>query len=168
MPPAPVVAASIDVGLSSITRNLQLGTARPWTPEGRPGDSSDPPAGPVPYSVIFVARSGPPSAFFNHLPQMIAAASRAQHLAEPIRLVGISRACEERLSACMGVPRVTSVAIRGADDTAQLKALVRFVRERVPAVEAPWLEEVGKGTYTETKINTIQAPIGPKRQKKER
>lgn len=168
MPPPPAVAASIDVGLSSITRNLQLGTTRPSTSEGKPRNPSDAPAGPAPYSVIFVARSGPSSAFFNHLPQMVAAASRAHHLAEPIRLVGISRACEERLSACMGVPRVTSVAIRGADDTAQLKALVRFVRERVPAVEAPWLEEVAEGTYIETKIITTQAPIGPKRQKKDR
>lgn len=66
----------------------------------------------------------------------------------------------------MGVPRVTSVALR-AGDTAQSKALVQFVRDRVLAVEVPWLDAVGKGNYHEANIKTIQAPIGKKRQKKE-
>lgn len=164
MPPPPAIASSVDVGLSSITRNLQLG-AKPPTPQASVQNPSDS-ASPVPYSIVFVARSGPASAFFSHLPQMVAVASKSQHLAEPIRLVGFSRACEERLSACMGVPRVTSVALR-AGDTAQSKALVQFVRDRVPAVEVPWLAEAGKGIYHEAKIKTFQALIGKKRQKKE-
>lgn len=96
---------------------------------------------------------------------MIATASKAQQLAEPTRLVGFSRDSEERLSACLGIPRVTSVALC-KEDIAQLKAVVEFVQEKVPAIEAPWLEEIAKGVYHETKINTIQAPIGKKRQKK--
>lgn len=96
---------------------------------------------------------------------MVAVASKSQQLSEPIRLVGFSKACEERLSACMGIPRVTSVALR-ANDLAQSKALVSFVRDRVPVIEVPWLEQVGKGEYHETKINTIQAPVGQKRQRK--
>lgn len=96
---------------------------------------------------------------------MVAIASKSQQLAEPIRLVGFSKGSEERLSACMGIPRVTSLALC-ADDMAQLKTVVDFVRERVPVIEAPWLEQAAKGKYHETKINTIQAPIGKKRPKK--
>lgn len=113
--------------------------------------------------MVFVVRSGPPSTFFSHLPQMVAVASR--HQKEPVRLVGFSKSCEEKLSACLGIPRVSSVALR-AGEGGQLKALVDFVRKQVAPVEAPWLEDGGKGEFRETKINSIQAPIGAKRQKK--
>lgn len=163
VPPTPAVAASVDIGLSTITRNLQAGS-RTSRNNAKP-ESKDVSSPSEPYSVIFIARSGPPSAFFSHLPQMIAVASKSQQLAEPVRLVGFSKACEERLSVCMGIPRVTSVALR-ADDTAQARALVDFVRKTVPAVEVPWLEEAGNGKYIQTKINDIQAPVGQKRIKK--
>lgn len=65
----------------------------------------------------------------------------------------------------MGIPRVTSLAIR-LDRTAQSKALVDFVQKRVPPVSVPWLEEAGQVEFRETRINTSQAPIGRKRQKK--
>lgn len=94
---------------------------------------------------------------------MVAAASR--QLEEPIRLVGFSKSCEEKLSACLGIPRVSSVALR-AGESSQLKALVDFVRKQVAPVEAAWMEDGGKGDFRETKINSIQAPIGTKRQKK--
>lgn len=157
------MADSVHVGLSNITRNLQL-SAVSTAPdaEAKEGDAPTPS---TPYSIIFVSRSGSPSIFFSHLPEMVAVASRSQQLVEPIRLVGFSKSSEERLSACMGIPKVTSVALR-ADNMAQLKAVEDFVRERVPAIKACWLEEAAKGTYRETNINTIQAPLGKKRQKK--
>ncbi|KAJ4424328.1 RNase P and RNase MRP subunit [Gnomoniopsis sp. IMI 355080] len=165
VPPTPAIASSVHVGLSNITRNLQLCAAIPIAAADTEAKEDGDTTLAKPYSIIFVSRSGPPSAFFSHLPQMIAIASKSQQLAEPIRLVGFSKDSEERLSACLGIPRVTSVALR-ADDTAQLKAVADFVRERVPAIEAPWLEETAKGAYHETKINTMQVPIGKKRQKK--
>lgn len=159
------MAGSVDVGLSNITRNLESSAAAsPRTKDGVADNVKDS-TRPVPYSVIFVARSGPPSAFFSHFPQMVAVASRSQQLEEPVRLVGFSKSFEEKLGACLGIPRVSSLALR-VDDTAQSKALVDFVRERVPPVEAPWLGETLGVKFYETKINTIQAPIGTKRQKK--
>ncbi|KAJ0118458.1 hypothetical protein J7T55_009241 [Diaporthe amygdali] len=159
VPPPPAVAASVDVGLTDITRNLEVSS--PTTQTGA-GDHDGHDQG-SPYSIVFVVRSGPPSTFFSHLPQMVAVASR--QLKEPIRLVGFSKSCEEKMSTCLGIPRVSSVALR-AGDSGQLKALVDFVRQQVPPVEAPWLEDGGKDVFRETKINTIQAPIGTKRQKK--
>lgn len=95
---------------------------------------------------------------------MVAAASC--QLEEPIRLVGFSKSCEEKLSACLGIPRVSSIALR-AGEGGQLKALVDLVRKQVAPVEAPWIQDAAKGQFRETKINSIQAPIGTKRQKKE-
>lgn len=162
-PPPPAVASCVDVGLSNITRNLQIRADNKFTTKAAKGQKS--PRQSEAYNLVFVVRSGPPSAFFNHLPQMVAVASKAWALSEPVRLVGFSKSCEERLSACMGIPRVTSVAIKQSD-VAQLRALVNFVRERVPPVRAPWLEEAGQVVFRETKINTIQAAVGKKRQKK--
>lgn len=151
VPPPPAVAKAVDIGLTSITRKLQELSAESEAAE--------------PYSIVFVVRSGPPSAFFSHLPQMVAVSCKSQHLAEPTRLVGFSKSCETRLSACMGIPRVTSVALR-EDDTAQARALVDFVRKTVPVMELPWLDVASQAQFQETKINTIQAPIGKKRQRK--
>lgn len=96
---------------------------------------------------------------------MVAVASKAWAPTEPVRLVGFSKSCEERLSACMGIPRVTSVAIKQGN-MAQLKALVDFVQKRVSPVCVPWFEEAGQVSFQETRINTIQAPVGKKRQKR--
>lgn len=159
VPPPPAVAESVDVGLTNITRNLAASSSK-----AQAGTDSDVVQDPLhPYSVVFVVRSGPPSTFFSHLPQMVAAASR--QLDEPIRLVGFSKSCEEKLSACLGIPRVSSVALR-AGESGHLKALVDLVRKQVAPVEARWMEDASKGQFRETKINSVQAPIGAKRQKK--
>lgn len=149
----------MDVGLTNITRNLASSSAQAQAGAAGDGDRDQFP----PYSVVFVARSGPPSAFFSHFPQMVATASR--QLDEPIRLVGFSKSCEEKLSACLGIPRVSSIALR-AGESVQLKALVDFVRKQVAPVEARWMLDDGKTEFRETKVNSIQTPIGTKRQKK--
>lgn len=166
MPPPPEVASLVDVGLSNITRNLQVNAGKSATDDSsKQNDTTANPKSQIPYSVIFFSRSGPQSALLSHLPQMVAVASKAQQLLEPTRLVGLSRSFEERLTACMGIPRVTSVALR-VGDLAQLEAVADFVRERVPPVKVRWLDEAALGIYQEAKIDTIRVPIGEKRQKK--
>lgn len=162
------MAASVDIGLSNITRNLECSvtaSSTPQEPQDGIAERGKGSARSEPYSVIFVARSGPPSAFTSHFPQMVAVASKFQQLEEPLRLVGFSKSCEDRLGACLGVPRVSSLALR-VDGTAQSRALVDIVRQRVPPVEAPWLDETVRAKFHETKINAFQAPIGKKRLKK--
>lgn len=159
MPPPPAVADSLDVGLTNITRNLAACSSKAEAGAGNDGVQDPYPT----YSVVFVVRSATPSTFFSHLPQMVAAASR--EVDEPIRLVGFSKSCEERLSTCLGIPRVSSVALR-AGEGGQLKALVDFVRKQVAPVEARWMEDASRGLFRETKINSIQAPMGAKRQKR--
>lgn len=116
---------------------------------------------PEPYAVVFVARSGQPSAFHSHFPQMVAVASKALPQKQSIRLVGFSAACEERLSRSLGVPRVSSIGLLGGAPQAQ--ALVDFVREHVPPVDMSWSQEAGR--FLGTNISAIEVPIGTKKQK---
>lgn len=162
-PPPPELGRYVDVGLASITRGLQQAAAhgnpaRAKTRGGK-GATGGGGAGIVPYTVVFVARSGQSSAFHCHFPQMVAVASESS----PARLVGFSKACEDRLSECLGIPRASSVALRA--DAPQSQALLDFVRQKVAPVEIPWLREAATAGYQETKINTIEAPIGRKRQR---
>ncbi|KLU83982.1 hypothetical protein MAPG_03031 [Magnaporthiopsis poae ATCC 64411] len=163
-PPPPELGKYVDVGLASITRGLQqpgaTGNAgRPKTRSGN-GTAGGDAADNIPYTVVFVARSGQSSAFHCHFPQMVAVASASS----PVRLVGFSKACEDRLSECLGIPRASSIALRAG--APQSQALLDFVRQKVALVEVPWLEEVAAAGYRETKINTIEAPVGRKKQKR--
>ncbi|EGU76746.1 hypothetical protein FOXB_12767 [Fusarium oxysporum f. sp. conglutinans Fo5176] len=78
VPPMPEIEASIDVGLNSITRNLQLCSRQ--DPESM-GDEPD-----RQYSMVFVARGDHASTFNCHFPQMIGAASRKISPERKIRL----------------------------------------------------------------------------------
>lgn len=114
-----------------------------------------------PYSVVFVARSGQSSAFHCHFPQMVALAAQSQPADSAVRLVGFSKACEDRLSEVLGIPRVSSIALR--EDAPLAKGLVDFVREHVAPVEISWLREVGAARFLETKIDAVPTKIGSKK-----
>ncbi|KAK4140336.1 uncharacterized protein C8A04DRAFT_15048 [Dichotomopilus funicola] len=202
IPPSPPISAHVDVGLSVISRGLQAmsreednspsgpspsstknttkiesKTPQPPPPIAEPGSRTRPP----PYSIVFVARSGQSSAFHCHFPQMVALASQTQQPTNSnpdpaIRLVGFSRACEDRLSAALGVPRVSSVALRagaessGPEGVSQARGLVEFVRERVAPVDVAWLREEGgvgkrKGGFLETRIEAVPTKVGVKKVK---
>ncbi|KAL8295118.1 hypothetical protein RB597_008442 [Gaeumannomyces tritici] len=161
-PPPPELGIYVDVGLASITRGLQQAAADGGpdgakTRGGKAAGGGD--AGTVPYAVVLVARSGQSSAFHCHFPQMVAVASTSS----PVRLVGFSKACEDRLSECLGIPRASSVALRAG--APQSQALLDFVGQKVAPVEIPWLREAAAAGYQETKINTTEAPVGRKRQR---
>ncbi|TLD30512.1 hypothetical protein PspLS_02338 [Pyricularia sp. CBS 133598] len=160
-PPPPELSAYVDVGLASITRCLQDDSESSSIVSGgdqqTPGNLKGPP-----YSMILVARSGHSSAFHSHFPQMVAMASKSRPDQPAIRLLGFSKSCEDRLSDCLGVPRVSSVALRAGAPLS--KPLIEFVQQHVPIIEIPWVEEVTAG-YQETKIKTVEAPVGRKKQR---
>lgn len=135
----------VDVGLNSITKKLDTD-----------GGNSD-----RQYSMIFVARGDQSSSFNCHFPQMVGAGSRHLEADKKIRLVGFSRPCSERLSACLGLPRVSSVAIRTGAPGAS--ALQELVRRTVKPVDAAWLEETRQAKYLATMINATETTVGPKR-----
>ncbi|KAF5568971.1 rnase subunit pop3 [Fusarium phyllophilum] len=151
--PMPEIEASIDVGLNSITRNLQLCSRQETESMGEEPDRQ--------YSMVFVARGDQASAFNCHFPQMIGAASRKTGSEREIRLVGLSKPCSERLSSCLGVPRVSSVAIRM--DAPGAGALQEFVMKKVEPIEASWLDVPSDAQYLGPKINAIETTVGHKR-----
>ncbi|KAF5658649.1 rnase subunit pop3 [Fusarium circinatum] len=153
VPPMPEIEASIDVGLNSITRNLQLCSQQETESMGDEPNRQ--------YSMVFVARGDQASPFNCHFPQMIGAASRKTSSERKTRLVGLSKPCSERLSSCLGVQRVSSVAIRM--DAPGAGALQEFVLKKVEPIEASWLDVSSDAQYLAQKINTIETTLGPKR-----
>ncbi|OTB08653.1 hypothetical protein M426DRAFT_159111 [Hypoxylon sp. CI-4A] len=162
-PPTPEVKSYIDVGLTTVTRCLQELSSRGRVGEPSTDDKLSNREASTPfYSAIFVARSGQPSVLNGHLSQMVAVASKSRPSRAPIRLVGLSKSCEDRLSESLGIPRVSCVGIR--EDAPNSKALIEFTRQHVPAVELQWLEEARQAEHKGTNINTIETFIGSKKQ----
>ncbi|KAG9498873.1 hypothetical protein J7337_009684 [Fusarium musae] len=153
VPPMPEIEASIDVGLNSITRNLQLYSRQETESMGDEPYRQ--------YSMVFVARGDQASTFNCHFPQMIGAASRKTSSERKTRLVGLSKPCSERLSSCLGVPRVSSVAIRM--DAPGAGALQEFVMKKVEPIEASWLDVSSDAQYLAPKINATETTVGSKR-----
>ncbi|KAK1751704.1 hypothetical protein QBC47DRAFT_390793 [Echria macrotheca] len=165
VPPAPDLAAHVDVGLAQISRELEaMSSAKVEAPPEGTSEANKVPNRP-PYSVVFIARSGQSSAFHCHFPQMVAVASSSRPADQAIRLVGFSaKGCDERLSAVLGIPRVSSIALRV--DAPQTKGLLEFVRARVAPVEIAWINEAQSAKYRETKIEPVQTKVGPARVKR--
>jgi ribonuclease P/MRP protein subunit POP3 len=160
VPPAPELTSSVDIGLSSITRALQAmsqsSQAHEPTKTGEAkGDSQSP------YAMVFVARGDQPSTFNCHFPKIIGAASANLPPKDRIRLVGFSKPSSERLSHCLHVARVSSVAVKR--DAPGAGSLWDFVKERVKPIEASWLEGKHNASYIPTKINSMETTIGPKK-----
>ncbi|XXH05067.1 hypothetical protein Hte_011491 [Hypoxylon texense] len=164
-PPMPELQSFIDVGLSAVTRSLQEASKVGQDKKSNSEDvlpSGKPP--PPPYSAIFVARSGQPNALNSHLPQMAAVASNSHPSQTPIRLVGLSKSCGERLSESLGIPRVSCIGLR--EDAPNSKALVEFTRQHVPTIEVQWLDEVKQAEHLKTNIKEIKTSVGSKQVKK--
>ena len=90
--------------------------------------------------------------------------------AQPILLVGVFDKCETRLGEALGILRASSVAIR-TNAPPSAKALLDYVRQHVPPVESEWtelLKEVQAGRYQDTKINSVETSVGPKKQKRQK
>lgn len=137
-PPNPEISKFLDVGLASISRGLEQlsSTAELQFSATREGQSSPGDEDVSAYAVIFIARSGQPTAFHCHFPQMVAVASRSRSCEQPIRLVGFSAPCSERLGAALGIPRVSAIGLRAGSPNA--KALVDYVQEHVAPNPLPW------------------------------
>ncbi|KAK8055913.1 hypothetical protein PG993_001140 [Apiospora rasikravindrae] len=144
-PSAPAIRQHVDIGLTTVTRCLQETSTKIH-------DNTEPRRQ---YSVIFVARSGQPSGINSHLPQMVAAASGFHPPQSPIRLVGFSKSCEQRLTSALGIPRVSCIGVM--EDAPNSKALFDFIHKRVPLIDVAWLREAVSGDYKETKIKTVES-----------
>ncbi|KAI5459967.1 hypothetical protein BGZ63DRAFT_262150 [Mariannaea sp. PMI_226] len=149
VPPMPEICTKIDIGLNSISRNLS-------SFENDPSQQ---------YSMVFVARGNQSSSFNCQFPLMVGSASKNLSSEEKIRLVGFSKPCSERLSECLGVPRVSSVAIM--NHALGAHALQELVRRSVAPVDEMWLDSSRDRNCLATKITAIETTVGVKRQRNE-
>lgn len=161
-PPLPEIQSYIDVGLSAVTRGLQESVVAKARAKTRSEGLATGECPACCYSAIFVARSGHPNALNVHLPQMVAVASKSHPEHIPIRLVGFSKPCEERLSEALGIRRISCIGIH--HNAPNSNPLVDFIREHVPAIDLQWLQEARQAEHRETKINSIETTIGSKKQ----
>ncbi|KAI0887254.1 uncharacterized protein GGS22DRAFT_156561 [Annulohypoxylon maeteangense] len=166
-PPIPELRTYVDVGLTTVTRHLQEMASKAHGVDSTLEEKlASQETSCSPYSVIFVARSGQSSILNGHFPQMVAVASKSNPSQTPIRLVGLSKSCEDRLSESLCIPRVSCIGLyEGAPNS---KALVEFARQHVPPIESHWLQEARQAEYQETTINTIETFIGSKKQSNHR
>ncbi|KAK0385829.1 hypothetical protein NLU13_7006 [Sarocladium strictum] len=153
VPPEPPIMSHVDIGFNTITKSLQN--------QSQPRISSEFDTKlQRRYSVVFVTRGDQSQAFNCHFPQMVGAATRSLPDMDKTRLVGFSRACSERLSLALGIPRVSSVAL--VADAPGATALEEMVRCTVPGIVVPWLAAPPE-EYLPTTINAIQTTVGNKK-----
>ena len=94
---------------------------------------------------------------------MVGVASHKLPEDKQIRLVGLSKSSSERLSACLGLARVSSVAIRNS--APGVDALLSLAHSVVPKIDIPWLSEDLHINYEKTVVVSKEVAIGVKRPK---
>lgn len=116
-----------------------------------------------PLAAVFVSRSSQPPVLYSHLPLLTKAASLAVPLSPSTRIISLPEGAADRLKTILGIPRVGVIGLM--DGAPNASSLIDFIRQQVPELEVPWLEEGVRGTYLAVKINAIQtdAPLNPRR-----
>ena len=95
-----------------------------------------------------------------HLPILVRTASAAHAALPPTILVPLSVSAQAKLAEALGQPRVGMLGVM--EEAPSAHTLIASVRERVPPIEVPWLEEAIAGRYLDMKwhdeANTLQGP----------
>lgn len=91
------------------------------------------------FAAILVVSPFTPPIVNSMLPQLVFTASLAPPELHKTRLVQLPKGCEGRFCQALGVPRVSCIGI--LEGAPQMKSFMEFIRERVPEVKIPWLED---------------------------
>ena len=94
---------------------------------------------------IFVPRSDQSALMHAHLPLLVHTASLAAPSSLAIRLIGLPRGAEARLSSVLGIPRTGFIGLH--DNAPHAGPLIEMIKRHVPAMEVPWLQEIKTGRY---------------------
>ncbi|MCJ1473222.1 hypothetical protein MMC13_001873, partial [Lambiella insularis] len=95
-----------------------------------------------------------PSVLYAHLPQLIATASLAFPSDPTIRLIALPHGAGKRMSIVLQISRVGIVGLLGGAPHAA--PLIELIREHVPPVEVPWLDNLRQGNYLPVGINSTK------------
>jgi ribonuclease P/MRP protein subunit POP3 len=141
-PPPPNVFAAVTVGLNTTSRAIEA---------QRPDSSSSTSVAtvarprPRPRPLVAVFLTHPTTALeYAHLPLL------AERASPKVRLVPLHSGAEKRLAAALGLARVGMVGIREDDAMVVLLSCL----DEVPNVEVPYLDQVSRGDWLGTKIDT--------------
>ena len=117
----------------------------------------------MPLAAIFVPHSDQHAMLYAHIPLLAKLTSSAFTTVPSTRLVVLSKGAEQRLGSALAIPRVGVIGL--SRDAPESAALMEFVRQRVPEIEIPWLDEIAAGSYLPVKIDQIEssAPTEQKR-----
>ncbi|PBP26637.1 hypothetical protein BUE80_DR002403 [Diplocarpon rosae] len=188
-PAQPEISRFVVIGLNSITRDLESLSRKSKSQEEHSKEDASSKAGftldvdvatdaaaatsspsaTTPFfqhfSTIFVPRSSQPPILHAHLPQLVATASRAHPCLPATRLVQLPKNCDARLCRALGIPRVSFIGL--LDGAPHADVLVELIRNEVPEVNIPWLQEVQNVKYLPVKINAVETfmPVSAKEQK---
>ncbi|KAL9076524.1 MAG: hypothetical protein Q9161_000856 [Pseudevernia consocians] len=162
----PEIHDHLTVGFNTTTRYLEL-LARKSGPSTDEGDDpgavvaiktsvppSLDPANIKPLAAVFVSHSGQPPVLYSHLPLLTKAASLAVPSSPSTRIISLPEGAEDRLKTVLGILRVGMVGL--IDGAPNASSLIELIRQKVPELEVPWLQEVVRGGYLAVKINTVQ------------
>lgn len=125
------------VGLNAITRHLESVIAA----------GSDKPDR---VAVIFLPQPHD-LVIYSHLPALCMLASKAGPNSSPIRLVHFKVKTEDKLVQALALPRVGVVGV--FEDGANA-SVIEYVRDRLPAIRAPLLDDANSGQYLAVKIGS--------------
>jgi ribonuclease P/MRP protein subunit POP3 len=114
-------------------------------------------------AVMFICRSAVPEPILHSIPMLVAAASGATPMKEPIRLVDISSENEAAIALALGVPRISVLGM--GENTTEAAALIQLVRDCIEPVDAPWLKTMARPSYLALKVNVSQTQQGRKKAK---
>lgn len=157
-PDKPEILSQVDVGFNSITTRLQSIIAKTSD-----DSSSDDSREKKPYSMVFVCRGNQTAPFNSHFPQMVAASSLRTEPAQATRLIGFSKPCSDRLSASLGIARVSSVAV--CVDAVGSGPLRDLVEKTVQPVRCNWLHDAQSQLYRQSQIVSVDTHVGAKKVK---
>lgn len=164
----PEMHGHLTVGFNTTTRYIEVLARNPRPSmmqepgpvmaieETSAGPSFDP-AEVRPLTAVFVTRSSQLLALHSCLPLLAKVASLSAPSSPSIRIVTLPEGAEDRLKAALGIPRVGMVGL--IDGAPSALSLIEVIRENVPELEVPWLQEAVKGAYLAVKIKAIETSV---------
>lgn len=163
----PEMHGHLTVGFNTTTRYIELLARNPspsMMQEPGPVMAIETSAGPSlnpakikPLTAVFVTRSSHLPALYSYLPLSVKLASLSVPSSPSIRIITLPEGAEDRLKAALGIARVGMVGL--IDGAPSALSLIQFIRENVPELEIPWLQEAVKGAYLAVKIKAIQTSV---------
>ena len=136
------------IGLQSNWRRLE---EQARDPQGQEGGK---------LTILFCCRDALPEPAVDALLRLVAVASRAKDATNAIRLLSIAEKSEQEIASTLGLRRAAIVGICEANPRAG--PLVRYLRENMPPLQAPWLDESPLPTYLPVKVKTTLIPVKDK------